>query len=73
MRLYLTPKHAWYYQDDDASDEEESDGDGGIIHEEFCAMCGGDEGLISCSTCVSAFHMDCHDPPLLREPRYTLH
>ena len=35
-----------------------------------CAVCGGDEGLITCSSCPSSFHLDCHQPPLRREPRF---
>jgi len=57
---------------DPKSDEEEEEEDEGIAdieHEEECTMCGGRDDLIPCSSCVSAFHMDCHDPPLRRPPR----
>ncbi|XP_060064510.1 tyrosine-protein kinase BAZ1B-like [Ylistrum balloti] len=42
---------------------------GEIEHEENCAECGGDEGLIFCSECPTAYHLECHDPPLRHPPR----
>ncbi|CAC5416852.1 unnamed protein product [Mytilus coruscus] len=48
-------------------DSEDEEGD--IKHEKNCIECGGDEGLIFCSDCPSAYHLDCHHPPLRREPR----
>ncbi|VDI06875.1 bromodomain adjacent to zinc finger domain protein 1B [Mytilus galloprovincialis] len=48
-------------------DSEDEEGD--IKHEKNCIECGGDEGLIFCSECPSAYHLDCHNPPLRREPR----
>ena len=50
-----------------SSSDEDSDGE--LVHETTCAMCQADGQLINCASCVSAFHMDCHDPPLHREPR----
>ncbi|XP_074660006.1 tyrosine-protein kinase BAZ1B-like [Tubulanus polymorphus] len=38
-------------------------------NEENCTRCGGDEGLVSCSSCPRAFHLDCHIPALRHEPR----
>ncbi len=55
-------------QDQDSADEEE-EGEKKKVQENFCAICQGDEDLIPCSTCVYSFHMECHDPPLKREPR----
>ncbi|XP_064601605.1 tyrosine-protein kinase BAZ1B-like [Liolophura sinensis] len=40
-----------------------------IQHDENCLVCGGDEGLAFCSECPSAFHLDCHVPPLRHTPR----
>ncbi|ELT91900.1 hypothetical protein CAPTEDRAFT_216422 [Capitella teleta] len=51
----------------DSNSEEEREVD--IVHEQECTMCGGDEGLVNCSTCVCAFHLECHDPPLRHIPR----
>ncbi|XP_033752647.1 tyrosine-protein kinase BAZ1B-like isoform X2 [Pecten maximus] len=42
---------------------------GDIEHEENCAECGGDEGLIFCAECPTAYHLECHDPPLRHPPR----
>ncbi|XP_064634719.1 tyrosine-protein kinase BAZ1B-like [Lineus longissimus] len=56
--------------EDASSDETVIDDDATEVeHEDNCAMCGGDEGLILCSTCPNAFHLDCHDPPLRHPPR----
>ena len=49
----------------DSEEEPEEEDD----HDTFCLECGGDEGLIPCSECKSAYHLDCHNPPLRREPR----
>jgi len=38
----------------------------------LCMVCRGDTDVIVCSTCTSAFHLDCHQPPLRRPPRYVL-
>ncbi|XP_061178155.1 tyrosine-protein kinase BAZ1B-like isoform X1 [Saccostrea echinata] len=48
---------------DEASDESE------IEHEDKCVQCGHDENLILCAKCPSAYHLECHDPPLRRPPR----
>ncbi|WAR02391.1 BAZ1B-like protein [Mya arenaria] len=40
-----------------------------IQHEDKCVECGGDESLILCAECPSAYHLECHDPPLHRPPR----
>ncbi|CAG2228165.1 BAZ1B [Mytilus edulis] len=48
---------------------ENVDEEGDIKDEKNCIECGGDEGLIFCSECPSAYHLDCHHPPLRREPR----
>ncbi|XP_060562617.1 LOW QUALITY PROTEIN: tyrosine-protein kinase BAZ1B-like [Ruditapes philippinarum] len=40
-----------------------------IKHDEACLECGGDESLILCAECPSAYHLECHDPPLRRPPR----
>ncbi len=61
------------YQDWSEEEEEESDKqseDSEQEEEEInCEVCGGDEGLARCSYCSSAFHFDCHEPPLRHEPR----
>jgi hypothetical protein len=41
-----------------------------IKHDEACLECGGDESLILCAECPSAYHLECHDPPLRRPPRF---
>jgi len=48
-------------EDDEMSDE--------IEHEDTCAVCGEEGDLAECSSCVSAFHLDCHDPPMRHIPR----
>ncbi|XP_021346334.1 tyrosine-protein kinase BAZ1B-like isoform X2 [Mizuhopecten yessoensis] len=57
----------------DRNDEYTSDSNdslsGEIEHEENCAECGGDEGLIFCAECPTAYHLECHDPPLRHPPR----
>ena len=64
--LYNNCKLLICQSEDDSDDDEDEE----MVNEEECALCGGDEGLINCSSCPSAFHMECHVPPLRREPRY---
>ena len=53
-------------EDDDADDDDEEEEE---PEDPECIVCGGDEGLARCSTCPSAFHYDCHNPPLRHAPR----
>ena len=71
--MYVHVKFVFVFQgssdgesDDESAEEEEQE----LEHEENCARCGGDEGLVFCSTCPAAYHLDCHEPPLRHPPRY---
>ena len=61
------------FQDSESagSEDEEVESNEEVVREvdTECTVCGGDEGLISCSSCPSSFHIDCHNPPLRRMPR----
>lgn len=63
------PQHQRRKSKDVPEESEEEEEEDEINHDEFCIECGGDEGLIFCSECPSAYHLDCHNPPLRREPR----
>lgn len=49
----------------------------GGAHDAFCLVCKADateeSPIVSCSQCPNAFHLDCHEPPLRREPRAGSH
>lgn len=40
-----------------------------IKHDRNCVECGGDANLIECAECPSAYHLECHEPPLRHPPR----
>ncbi|XP_014681000.1 PREDICTED: tyrosine-protein kinase BAZ1B-like isoform X2 [Priapulus caudatus] len=55
---------------DNDSSEDDNDSDY-QDHDDHCQECGEDEGeLVPCATCSSAYHKECHDPPLRNTPRY---
>ncbi|KAL3841380.1 hypothetical protein ACJMK2_019534 [Sinanodonta woodiana] len=64
-RRRQTVKYGGYMEDSNSEGEDEDTDE----HDENCHECGGDEGLIFCSECPSAYHLECHDPPLRHPPR----
>ena len=39
--------------------------------DDCCAVCSAEDYEVKCSRCRRRYHMDCHNPPLLRTPRHT--
>ena len=66
--IFTQNYHLYNFTLQDSEEEEEEE----IVHEETCAVCGAADNLVDCFTCVSAFHLDCHEPPLRHFPRQDL-
>ncbi|XP_053384171.1 tyrosine-protein kinase BAZ1B-like isoform X2 [Mercenaria mercenaria] len=58
-----------YHEDSEDDEEIKEAKTKSIKHDETCLECGGDESLILCAECPSAYHLECHDPPLRHPPR----
>ena len=69
-RSVAAPKR--YGEDDEVSDAESNKSE--VAHEDYCfSCCDGGAEMILCSHCPRIYHLQCHEPPLRRVPRYVQH
>ncbi|XP_077978529.1 LOW QUALITY PROTEIN: tyrosine-protein kinase BAZ1B-like [Glandiceps talaboti] len=53
----------------DSESDEYMDEQSELEHDEICCICEEDQELVLCTKCPSAYHRECHDPPLRNFPR----